>query len=210
MATDQPTPGTPDGKKVLDVVVKQARENATSDVTQSRIYQAISVQRPVVLEYLKSLRRDKPDATAAEILTALDKRYVTTVTATSTGVGASAAIPVVGTGIALALGVADLVFFYEISALYVLAATELHGIEVTDAERARPLVFAMLLGEKSQSKVARLVFQAAGAGGVTSGAQGRRTSSARRRSPRAGERCSPSNSRTRRSRRVATVIASRR
>ncbi|NYI42669.1 hypothetical protein [Demequina lutea] len=46
------------------------------------------------------------------------------------------------------------------SALYVLAATELHGIEVRDAERARPLVFGMLLGEKSQSKVAKIVMQA--------------------------------------------------
>ncbi|WP_291382237.1 hypothetical protein [Demequina sp.] len=166
MTVQQPDPATKDPDKVLEVVVEQARETAKSDVTKSRIYQAISIQRPVVLEYLKSLRREKPDATAAEILKMLDKRYVTTVTATSTGVGASAAIPVVGTGTALALGAADLLFFYETSALYVLAATELHGIEVTDAERARPLVFAMLLGEKSQSKVAKLVFQAAGAGSV--------------------------------------------
>jgi len=166
MTTNQPRSTSNDDDKVLDVVVAQAREKAKSDVTKSRIYQAISIQRPVVLEYLKSLRREKPDATAAEILTTLEKRYVTTVTATSTGVGASAAIPVVGTGTALALGAADLVFFYETSALYVLAATELHGIEVTDADRARPLVFAMLLGQKSQSKVAALVFQAAGAGGV--------------------------------------------
>ena len=57
---------------------------------QQKIYQAISVQRPVVLEYLKSLRRDKPDATAAEILAELEKRYVATVTTSGTGVGASA------------------------------------------------------------------------------------------------------------------------
>lgn len=139
---------------------------AVSDDIQARIYQAISVQRPVVLEYLKSLRREKPDATPAEILSTLETRYVATVTATSTGVGASAAIPGVGIPLALGLGVADLLFFYETSALYVLAATELHGIEVTDAERARPLVFGMLLGKKSQSTVTKLVFQAAGAGGI--------------------------------------------
>jgi hypothetical protein len=130
------------------------------------MYQAISVQRPVVVEFLKSLRREKPDATAAEILKVLDTRYVAAVTVTSAAVGASAAIPVVGTGIALSLGVGDLFFFYEISALYVLAASELHGIVVSDAERARPLVFGMLLGEKSQSQVSRLVLHAAGAGSV--------------------------------------------
>jgi len=133
---------------------------------QSLIYKAISVQRPVVMEYLKSVRRDKPDATPADILRELDRRYVTTVTLASTGVGASAAIPAVGIPLALGLGVADLLFFYETSALYVLAATELHGIEVRDAERARSLVFGMLLGEKSQSKVTALVLEASGAGGV--------------------------------------------
>ena len=82
-----------------------------------------------MLEYLKSLRRENPNATAAEILTVLEKRYVATVTITSTGVGASAAIPAVGIPLALGLGVADLLFFYETSALYVLATAELHGID---------------------------------------------------------------------------------
>jgi len=166
MTTIQPTPAAPDEERVLDVVVEKASDISKSEDFKSKIYQAISVQRPVVLEYLKSLRRGKPNATAAEILKELDKRYVATVTITSTGVGASAAIPVVGIPLALGLGVIDLLFFYETSALYVLAATELHGIEVSDAERARPLVFGMLLGQKSQSQVAKLVRQAAGAGGV--------------------------------------------
>jgi len=166
VTTIQPTPDVPAIESVPDVVVGNARDAAQSEGVKSKIYQAISVQRRVVLEYLKSVRRDKPNATAAEILRELEKRYVATVTITSTGVGASAAIPGVGIPLALGLGVADLLFFYETSALYVLAATELHGIEVSDAERARPLVFGMLLGQKSQSRVAGLVFHAAGAGGV--------------------------------------------
>ena len=153
-------------KPLTDVVAEKVRDTAKSDGFQARMYQAISIQRPVVIEYLKSLRRDKPDATPTELLKELEKRYIRTVTITSTGVGASAAIPAVGTGIALTLGVADLLFFYETSALYVLAATELHGIEVRDAEHARPLVFGMLLGEKSQSKVSKYVMQAAGAGSI--------------------------------------------
>lgn len=166
MTTNNSTPDAPDSDNLPDVIVKNARDSAKSDNAQARIYQAISIQRPVVLEYLKSIRRDNPDATPAEILKELEKRYVRTVTVASTGVGASAAIPAVGTGIALTLGLADLLFFYETSALYVLAATELHGIEVRDADRARPLVFGMLLGEKSQSKVSKLVMQATGAGSI--------------------------------------------
>ncbi len=165
------TPNSPphaklDHKAAADMVVKKARDAAGSEAFQAKMYQAIAVQRPVVLEFLKSLRREKPDATAPELLKMLDTRYVAAVTLTSTAVGASAAIPVVGTGIALSLGVGDLLFFYEISALYVLAAAELHGIVVSDAERARPLVFGMLLGEKSQNQVSQLVLHAAGAGGV--------------------------------------------
>jgi hypothetical protein len=149
-----------------DAVVVTPIEAIDAKDMESRIYKAISVQRPVVLEYLKSLRRDKPDATPAELLKALEKRYVSTVTVTGAGVGASAAIPAVGIPLALSLGAVDLLFFYETSALYVLAATELHGIEVHDAERARPLVFGMLTGEKSQSKVTKVVLQASGAGSI--------------------------------------------
>lgn len=167
MTTIQPTPAAADEESFPVTVVETVSDLRESDGFQSKIYQAISVQRPVVLEYLKSLRREKPNATAAEILKELDKRYVATVTITSTGVGVSAAIPGVGTALALGLGVTDLLFFYETSALYVLAATELHGIAVSDAERARPLVFGMLLGQKSQSQVTKIVYQAAGAGGVT-------------------------------------------
>lgn len=152
--------------RALDATTDATGNLSRSEWMQAKLFQAISVQRPVVLELLKSLRREKPHATPAQILRELEKRYVTTVTATSTGVGASAAIPAVGIPLALGLGAADLVFFAETSALYVLAASELHGIEVRDADRARPLIFGMLLGQKSQSKVAKLVAQAAGAGSV--------------------------------------------
>ncbi|UWF77283.1 MULTISPECIES: hypothetical protein [Microbacterium] len=112
------------------------------------------------------MRRDKPDASPGDILKELDSRYVATVTIASSGVGASAAIPGFGVPIALGLGVADLLFFYETSALYVLAVAELHGISVEDPERAKPLVFGMLLGQKSQSQVSNLVLSAFGAGGA--------------------------------------------
>jgi len=149
------------------LLLDNAKEATRAEGFKAQIYKAISVQRPVVLGYLKSIRREKPDASAVEILKELDRRYVATVTATSTGVGASAAIPGFGIPVALGLGVADLLFFYETSALYVLAVAELHGVEVSDAARAQPLVFGMLLGKKSQSKVAKIVLAAVpSAGGV--------------------------------------------
>ncbi|MGP6170374.1 hypothetical protein ACTU6V_04090 [Microbacterium sp. A204] len=150
-----------------ELVAEKAKEMAKGEGFQAQIFKAIAVQRPVVLEYLRSVRRDKPNASPADLLKELDSRYVATVTITSSGVGASAAIPGVGIPIALGLGVADLLFFYETSALYVLAVAELHGISVTDPDRARPLVLGMLLGQKSQSEVSKWVLTSFGAGGVS-------------------------------------------
>jgi len=162
----EPTASAPDSPVPPAKIVDAARDAAQSAGFKAQIYRAIAVQRPVVLGYLRSLRREKPDASAAEILKELDRRYVATVTLTSAGVGASAAIPGVGIPLALGLGVADLLFFYETSALYVLAVAELHGIEVSDPERAQPLVSGMLLGQKSQSEVSKFVLAAAGAGSI--------------------------------------------
>lgn len=149
-----------------ELVAEKAKEWAKGEGFQAQIFKAIAVQRPVVLEYLRSVRRGKPGATPAEVLKELDSRYVATVTITSSGVGASAAIPGLGIPIALGLGVADLLFFYETSALYVLAVAELHGIHVADPERARPLVLGTLLGQKSQNQMSKLVLSAVGIGGV--------------------------------------------
>lgn len=145
-----------------------------SDAIQSKIFDAIAVQRPVVMSYLRSLRRDKPDADIGKLIQELDNRYIATVTVASSGVGASAAIPGVGIPLALGLGVADMLFFYETSALYVLAIAELHGCNVDDVERARPLVLGTLLGEKSQAAVSTIVMTAMGAGAVE---QARKTAS---------------------------------
>jgi len=159
--TDAELTHTPSAEgSVPDMLVDKATDAVKAEGFQAQIYRAISVQRPVVLEYLKSLRREKPNVSATEMLKELDRRYVATVTATSAGVGASAAIPGVGIPIALGLGVADLLFFYETSALYVLAVAELNGMEVNDAARAQPLVFGMLLGEKSQSQVTKVILGA--------------------------------------------------
>lgn len=160
MAASHPQRARGSQPTVPELILDQAKSASGDARLREQIYRAISVQRPVVLGYLRSLRRDKPEATPAELLKELERRYVATVTTTSTGVGASAAIPGVGIPVALSLGVADLLFFYETSALYVLAVAELHGIEVSDPARAQPLVFGMLLGEKSQSKVSQIVMSA--------------------------------------------------
>lgn len=166
MTDEKAAAAAPASAELTALVADKAKDAAKSEGFQAQIFKAIAVQRPVVQEYLRAARRDKPDATPAELIQELNSRYVATVTITSTGVGASAALPGVGIPIALGLGVADVLFFYETSALYVLGVAELNGIPMTDPERAKPLVLGTLLGQKSQNKVSGMVLTAVGAGGV--------------------------------------------
>ncbi len=141
------------------------------DDFQDRVFKAIAVQRPAVTAYIKEIRRKKPFATPAEVMKTIEAQYVATTTAASTAIGASAAIPAVGIPIAIGLGVADLLFFYETTALFALCMAELRGISIEDPERARVIVLGAVLGEKRKSKITDLVMSALPAGATVAGAR---------------------------------------
>jgi len=131
---------------------------------QDRVFRAIAVQRPVATAYIKEVRRKKPDATPAEVMRTIESQYVATTTAASAAIGASASIPGVGIPVAIGLGVGDLIFFYETTALFALCMAELRGIPVDDPDRAKAIVLGSLLGEKKRNKVTSLVLTALPAG----------------------------------------------
>jgi hypothetical protein len=124
----------------------------------------LSVQRPVVLAHIRSIRRSRPDATPAQIITTLERRYLAAVTSGGALVGATAAIPAVGTVASLALSTAETAGFLEASALFAQSVTEVHGIAVTDPERARTLVMAMILGSAGSDLVEQLASEVVGVG----------------------------------------------
>lgn len=124
----------------------------------------LSVQRPVVLAHLRSIRSRHPNASPAQVIAILERRYLATVTTGGAAVGASAVIPGVGVGISLALSGAETAAFLEASALFAQSITEVHGISVEDPERARTLVMAMMLGSAGSDLVKQLAGQAAGVG----------------------------------------------
>lgn len=101
----------------------------------------------------------------------IESQYVATTTAASAAVGASATIPAVGIPVAIGLGVADLIFFYETTALFALCMAELRGIPIEDADRAKAVVLGALLGEKRKSKVTEMVLAALPAGATIAGAR---------------------------------------
>lgn len=108
---------------------------------------AVGVHQPVIDGYLRRARQRRPDATPAEVLTSLERQYLSAVTALGGGGGAAAAVPGPWSVAAVALNVAEVGAFLEASTCFVLAVAEVHGVQVEDLERRRTLVTAILLGE---------------------------------------------------------------
>ncbi len=138
---------------------------------QDRVFKAIAVQRPAATAYIKEIRRKKPDATPADVMKTIESQYVATTTMASAAIGASATIPGVGIPIAIGLGVGDLIFFYETTALFALCMAELRGISIDDPDRAKAIVLGALLGEKKRNQVSSMVLAALPAGATLAGAR---------------------------------------
>lgn len=135
-----------------------------SNLSERGLDALLSVQRPVVLAHIRSIRSRRPDASPAQIVAILERRYLTAVTTGGALVGASSAIPVVGIGTSLVLSGVETAGFLEATALFAQSVTEIHGIAVVEPERARTLVMTMMLGNGGKELIQQLAGQAAGSG----------------------------------------------
>lgn len=108
---------------------------------------SLTIQRPVVQNYLARVRRRNPDLAPAQIVEQLERRYLAAVVGIGGASGAAAAVPGFGTAAAIASGAAEITAFVSASAMFVLALAELHGIPVSDPEVRRALVVSVLVGD---------------------------------------------------------------
>lgn len=154
---------------------------------EERVFKAIAVQRPAVTAYIKEIRRKAPTATPAEVMKTIESQYVATTTAASAAIGASASIPAVGVPVAIGLGVGDLIFFYETTALFALCMAELRGVPIDDPERAKAIVLGALLGEKKRSQVTAMILSALPSGATVAVARGAAGVAASGASPKWGD-----------------------
>jgi hypothetical protein len=120
------------------------------------VEKAISMQQGPIGGYVARLRRSQPNATPAQIIAMLEKQYLTTVTGAGAAVGGIAAAPAVGTATALALSGAETVLFFEATALFALAVAEVHGVRISDIERRRTLLLAVVLGDNGAMLVEKM------------------------------------------------------
>lgn len=128
---------------------------------------ALAVQRPVVLAHIRSVRLRHPDATPAELVRILERRYLFAVTGGGAAVGAAAVIPAVSTPVALALSGVETVGFLETTALFAQSVAEVHGIHVENPDRARLLVMTLMLGQEGAQLLGQFTQQ------ITAGGPGR-------------------------------------
>src|SRR5882757_2911559 len=108
---------------------------------------ALRVQRPVIIGYLNRVRDRRRDATPAEVVRLLERRYLAAVTAVGAASGGAAAIPGAGTGASIASTALEVSAFVEATALFALAMAEVHGLRIDDPQVRRALVLAILLGD---------------------------------------------------------------
>lgn len=126
------------------------------------------LQGPAAEAYVTRLRNAQPDASPAQILAKLQKRYVAIVTAGGVAVGATATIPGVGTLSALSAAAAETVTFLEATAFFALAVAVVHGIPADHHERRRALLLAVLVGDNGKQAVSDLLGPGRTSGGWVS------------------------------------------
>lgn len=146
----------------LERLEQAARDDARHPALERGLDALMSVQRPVVLAHLRSIRSRRPDASPAQVLAILERRYLAAVTTGGAAVGAASVIPAVGVGTSLALSGVETVAFLEASALFAQSVCEVHGIAVTEPERARTLVMTLILGQGGQELIRQFAGQAMG------------------------------------------------
>jgi hypothetical protein len=139
-------------------------ERLQSGWTKQGFDRLLSVQRPVVLAHLRSIRKQKPDATPAEVITVLEQRYLAAVTTGGAATGAVAVLPGVGTVAAIAISGAETAGFLEASAMFAQSVAELHGVAVEEPERSSTLVMALMLGPVGANLVEQFAGEASGTG----------------------------------------------
>jgi hypothetical protein len=141
------------------------RPKASSRALAQVIERSSRAQGPAAQAYVARLRRAYPGASPAEIITKLENRYLTALTASGAAVGSAATFPGIGTLTAMSAGAGETVFFMEATAVFVLANAAVYGIPADHRERRRALVLSVLVGDDSKRAIGELIGPARTNGG---------------------------------------------
>jgi hypothetical protein len=122
----------------------------------------IEVQQPTVETFISRARQRNPAANPSEVIASLERQYLSAVIAFGGASGAAAAAPAAGTAVGLIVNITEVGAFIEGSALFCMAVSEVHGVQIHDLERRRTLLMGVLMGTGES----RIVEKAAGRTGT--------------------------------------------
>jgi hypothetical protein len=122
---------------------------SVGELVRTGLSKALDLQHPIAVDNVSRLRRVHPTKTPAELVSYVDKVYLSAVTFTGFGAGAAAAIP--NGWLQVPIAAADLLTFLEASVLYTLSVAEIHGLHTEDLERRRALVLTALIGNSASA-----------------------------------------------------------
>lgn len=126
------------------------------DLVTASIDSAVSVSSTEVERFIAAARLRRTDMSDADLLRALERSYTGLVATTGAAAGGVAAAPGIGIVGGTVAGVADAGAFTTATAVYVLAVASVHGIEVTDLERRKALLLAILAGPGGAAAVEKV------------------------------------------------------
>lgn len=132
-----------------------SKQAAIAGALQNGVDKALQIQQSIVDAHLARMRTSRPAADPAEIVLALEKQFLASVTAIGAAAGGAAAVPGVGAVIAFGLTAFEIGGVVEATALFALSVAEVHEVRVVDLERRRTLVTAILFGEGAAGFVER-------------------------------------------------------
>jgi len=110
------------------------------------VERTLRLQQPQVTAHIAKIRRKDPDATPAEVIANLNRRYQLVVAGLGAAGGGIAIVPALGTAVSLATATAEAVAALDAAVLYTLAVAEVHRVSVDDVERRRAVVLGVVMG----------------------------------------------------------------
>ncbi|GLB68963.1 hypothetical protein AHIS1636_34060 [Arthrobacter mangrovi] len=128
----------------------------TSVIAGDILDKAIAKASSLSIKRVNQLRRKYPEATEADLIHILDKDFKAALTGQGAAVGSTAAIPGFGTAAGLAVAGGEAVLTLNVTAFYVLALAEVHGVTFEDVERKRTLLLTVLLGNGANQAAAKV------------------------------------------------------
>jgi hypothetical protein len=133
------------------VFMNEVKKFEPKSVFRRAFNKALEAQQPLAEKYVARLRRVHPDKSPEQLISYINKWYLTTVAGTGAAAGTSAVVP--NGVVQIPVAIAELTAYTQASVFYVLSVAEAQNLHLEDIERRRLLVSSALLGGAAAEKI---------------------------------------------------------